>query len=46
MTLCLGKDALKDEYDDLSDLNAIQMEGDRECEMQFKEKYVYANRLL
>lgn len=29
-TFCLDKDALKDEYDDLSDLNAVQMESVRE----------------
>uniref|UniRef100_A0AC11D382 Uncharacterized protein n=5 Tax=Artiodactyla TaxID=91561 RepID=A0AC11D382_SHEEP len=45
-TFCLDKDALKDEYDDLSDLNAVQMESVREWEMQFKEKYDYVGRLL
>uniref|UniRef100_F7EJ04 Progesterone receptor membrane component 2 n=1 Tax=Monodelphis domestica TaxID=13616 RepID=F7EJ04_MONDO len=35
-TFCLDKEALKDEYDDLSDLNAVQMESVREWEMQFK----------
>ncbi|XP_044285616.1 membrane-associated progesterone receptor component 2 [Varanus komodoensis] len=45
-TFCLEKDALKDEYDDLSDLNAVQMESVREWEMQFKEKYDYVGRLL
>lgn len=35
-TFCLEKDALRDEYDDLSDLNAVQMESVREWEMQFK----------
>lgn len=34
-TFCLEKDALRDEYDDLSDLNAVQMESVREWEMQF-----------
>lgn len=43
---CLDKDAVKDEYDDLSDLNALQMDGVREWEMQFKEKYDYIGRLL
>jgi hypothetical protein len=38
MHLKKKKDALRDEYDDLSDLNAIQMENVREWEMQFKEK--------
>ncbi|NXX06754.1 PGRC2 protein, partial [Larus smithsonianus] len=45
-TFCLDKDALRDEYDDLSDLNAVQMESVREWEMQFKEKYDYVGRLL
>lgn len=38
-TFCLDKDALRDEYDDLSDLNAVQMESVREWEMQFKGNY-------
>lgn len=37
-TFCLEKDALRDEYDDLSDLNAVQMESVREWEMQFLGK--------
>lgn len=37
-TFCLEKDALRDEYDDLSDLNAVQMESVREWEMQFMGK--------
>ncbi|XP_049595928.1 membrane-associated progesterone receptor component 2 [Syngnathus scovelli] len=45
-TFCLGKGALKDEYDDLSDLSAVQMESVREWEMQFMEKYDYVGRLL
>ncbi|KAM3937816.1 membrane-associated progesterone receptor component 2 [Leptodactylus fuscus] len=45
-TFCLDKEALRDEYDDLSDLNAVQMESVREWEMQFKEKYEYVGRLL
>ncbi|XP_030047600.1 membrane-associated progesterone receptor component 2 [Microcaecilia unicolor] len=45
-TFCLDKDALRDEYDDLSDLNAVQMESVREWEMQIKEKYDYVGRLL
>ncbi|MEE6461548.1 hypothetical protein FKM82_001326 [Ascaphus truei] len=45
-TFCLDKEALGDEYDDLSDLNAVQMESVREWEMQFKEKYEYVGRLL
>nr|XP_033795003.1 membrane-associated progesterone receptor component 2 isoform X2 [Geotrypetes seraphini] len=35
-TFCLDKHALRDEYDDLSDLNAVQMESVREWEMQIK----------
>lgn len=35
-----------DEYDDLSDLSAMEMESVREWEMQFKEKYVLVGRLL
>lgn len=34
-TFCLEKDALREEYDDLSDLSAVQMESVREWEMQF-----------
>lgn len=45
-TFCLEKDALRDEYDDLSDLNAVQMESVREWEMQFLDKYDYVGRLL
>uniref|UniRef100_H3B547 Progesterone receptor membrane component 2 n=2 Tax=Latimeria chalumnae TaxID=7897 RepID=H3B547_LATCH len=45
-TFCLDKDALREEYDDLSDLNAVQMESVREWEMQFMEKYDYVGRLL
>ncbi|XP_063314499.1 membrane-associated progesterone receptor component 2 [Pelobates fuscus] len=45
-TFCIDKEALKDEYDDLSDLSAVQMESVREWEMQFKEKYQYVGRLL
>ncbi|XP_013779073.1 membrane-associated progesterone receptor component 1-like [Limulus polyphemus] len=39
-------EAANDEYDDLSDLNTMQMESVREWEMQFKEKYHYVGRLL
>ncbi|KAM9329517.1 membrane-associated progesterone receptor component 2 [Gastrophryne carolinensis] len=45
-TFCIEKEALRDEYDDLSDLNAVQMESVREWEMQFKEKYECVGRLL
>lgn len=44
-TFCLDKDALKDEYDDLSDLNAVQMESVREWEMQFKGTFVFLGSL-
>ena len=49
-TFCLEKDALRDEYDDLSDLNAVQMESVREWEMQFMGEcfisFVYIVSLL
>ncbi|GFR67695.1 membrane-associated progesterone receptor component 1-like [Elysia marginata] len=45
-TFSLGEDALKSEYDDLSDLNSLQMESVREWEMQFQEKYIYVGKLL
>ncbi|KFM63246.1 Membrane-associated progesterone receptor component 2, partial [Stegodyphus mimosarum] len=35
-----------DGYDDLSDLNSMQMESVREWEIQFTEKYQYVGRLL
>uniref|UniRef100_A0A6M2DPB4 Putative membrane-associated progesterone receptor component 1 n=1 Tax=Xenopsylla cheopis TaxID=163159 RepID=A0A6M2DPB4_XENCH len=34
------------EYDDLSDLNSVEMESVKEWEMQFKEKYDLVGRLL
>uniref|UniRef100_A0A1Q3F9H6 Putative membrane associated progesterone receptor n=1 Tax=Culex tarsalis TaxID=7177 RepID=A0A1Q3F9H6_CULTA len=34
------------EWDDLSDLSAMEMESVREWEMQFKEKYILVGRLL
>ncbi|XP_017036856.1 membrane-associated progesterone receptor component 1 [Drosophila kikkawai] len=36
----------KDEYDDLSDLTAVEMDSVREWEMQFKEKYELVGKLL
>lgn len=36
----------KDEYDDLSDLGAMEMDSVREWEMQFKEKYILVGKLL
>lgn len=36
----------KDEYDDLSDLNMMEMDSVRDWEMQFKEKYDFVGKLL
>lgn len=36
----------KETYDDLSDLNSVEMESVKEWEMQFTEKYDYIGRLL
>jgi membrane-associated progesterone receptor component len=38
--------APKDGYDDLSDLNTMEMDSVREWEEQFKEKYEWVGRLL
>lgn len=45
-TFSLGPEALKDEYDDLSDLNSMQMDSLREWETQFVEKYDLVGRFL
>lgn len=45
-TFSLTEDAIKDTYDDLSDLSSMQMDSVREWEMQFTEKYDYVGRLL
>lgn len=36
----------KDDYDDLSDLSAMEMDSVLEWEMQFKEKYILVGKLL
>jgi membrane-associated progesterone receptor component len=38
--------AVKDEYDDLSDLNSMQLESLKEWEMQFMERYELVGSLL
>jgi len=35
----LDKDAIKDDYDDISDLNAMELDSVREWEMQFSGTY-------
>lgn len=45
-TFSLGPEAIKDEHDDLSDLNNMQMDSLREWETQFLEKYDLVGRYL
>eukprot|EP00794_Sanderia_malayensis_P007026 gene7026-7814_t len=45
-TFSVDGSVLKDEYDDLSDLNSMQMDSLREWEMQFVEKYEIVGKLL
>merc|ERR1719420_749466 len=39
-------DAIHDEYDDLSDLKASELEQVRERELQFSEKYEFVGKLM
>jgi len=39
-------DAITDEYDDLSDLKASELEQVREWELQFSEKYEFVGKLI
>nr|ALL41463.1 progesterone receptor membrane component 1 [Bostrychus sinensis] len=45
-TFCLGTEALREEHDDLSDLNNMQLESLSEWEQQFTFKYHYVGKLL
>ena len=45
-TFSLNADQFRDEYDDLADLTASQLEAVREWERQFREKYHVVGKLL
>lgn len=45
-TFSMHESAIKDEYDDLSDLNSMQMESVSEWENQFNDKYTLLGKLL
>ena len=45
-TFSADTSAVKDEYDDLSDLNSMQLESLQEWEMQFMERYDHIGSLL
>lgn len=45
-TFSIDSSNIKDSYDDLSDLNSLQMESVFEWEMQFMEKYDHVGKLL
>lgn len=45
-TFSVGVEALKDEYDDTSDFNNMQIDSLREWEAQFREKYDLVGKLL
>jgi len=45
-TFSIDSTNIRDTYDDLSDLNSMQMESVLEWEMQFTEKYDYIGKLL